>query len=115
MYLDLQISHHFPLERDPDVMYDGRYIDSYLSSSAWFVPTGDYYISGVFLIDGAPVRRRVSLMKRSTMSLFSTTYSDESTGEYEFTGLPYDQYMVVFDDSNMEYNACVFDWVTPER
>lgn len=73
---------------------------------------GSGTISGTVKIDGVLGRRRVSLLERESLLFLDHVYSDDITGEYQFTGLdPNRNYLVICEDDAQVYNAAVADWV----
>lgn len=60
-----------------------------------------------------PLRRRVRLLQRLTARLVRETWSNPTTGVYEFTGLKDQDYLVIVDDYALAYNAVAADAVRP--
>ncbi|WP_435105569.1 hypothetical protein [Arhodomonas sp. AD133] len=94
--------------------------------SARVTNAGDRYWGGRGRITGTvkvkqsdgtevPVHRRVRLLERRTAILVAETWSDATTGAYEFKGVDeHRRFTVLAHDYTGEHNAVVADNVTPE-
>lgn len=75
-------------------------------------------IAGTVAVDASPdvpVRRRVRLFHRESGRLVRETWSDATTGAYEFAGLAIAEYFVLAHDHTAEFNAVVKDAITPQE
>lgn len=79
--------------------------------------SGQYKISGTIKVDGSPdtpVARKVVLFDQVSLRVLQSTFSDGTTGAYEFTNLANKPHMVMSFDHEESFRAVVADRVTPE-
>jgi hypothetical protein len=79
--------------------------------------TGAYRINGTVKVDGSPdtpVARKVVLFDQVGLRPLQDTFSNATTGEYEFTHLANKPHMVMAFDHTNNFRAVVADRVTPE-
>lgn len=78
---------------------------------------GLYRISGTIKVDGSPdtpVARLVVLFDQISLRPLRSTWSNATTGAYEFIHLPNRKCMVMSFDYTNNFRAVVADQVTPE-
>ena len=76
-----------------------------------------FRVAGTVKLDASPdvpVARRVRLFEQSTGRCIRETWSDPTTGAYEFKLLKNQRYFVVSTDHTESYNAVIKDNLTPE-
>jgi hypothetical protein len=78
---------------------------------------GTYQVGGTIKVDGSPdtpVARLVVLFDQMTLRYLQSTWSNATTGAYQFTHLANKPYMVMSFDYTLNFRAIVADRVTPE-
>lgn len=78
---------------------------------------GAYRINGTVKVDGSPdtpVARKVVLFDQVSLRPLQDTFSNATTGEYEFTHLANKPHMVMAFDHTNNFRAVVADRVMPE-
>lgn len=75
---------------------------------AW---SGRYKLAGTTTDAGTPVSRRVLVSPMYSIQIIRDTYSDASSGAWEFIGLAPGKYLIIGIDVSGEHNAVVFSHV----
>lgn len=79
--------------------------------------SGRYKISGTIKVDGSPdtpVARKVVLFDQVSLRVLQSTFSNATTGAYEFLNLANKPHMVMSFDYTESFRAVVADRVMPE-
>lgn len=87
-------------------------LDEDMSGS--LLPVGNYRIRGQVLEQGEPVQRVVYLYVSGDIRVLKSATMSDASGNYEFTNLPYQEYVVMARDPNKVFVAAIQDAVYPE-
>ena len=77
--------------------------------------TDRHYLAGKVTVNGSPAARRVVVLDRDTFAYRASTWSDGTTGDWDFAGLPEyepESLIVLALDESGDFNAEVADHIS---